>query len=183
MKRIVVLTMIVMVAAAAGSAWAVEGWFESRSASVWGGGRYSLDCGAPLPACPIPREFSLDAHVGPRGIGAVGSFSWGAPQTGTTVVEGHVTCLHIDEDSVAWSIAGGFVDHVNPAFDGWVFFFYSRDLGRAGSTARDLVKLVMFDPSQSPGLPAGFPARCPTLDEVPLGARAVLEAGDITITR
>ncbi len=182
MKRIVLLTTLLVVGAAAGSAWAIDGWLTPRGKSVWGGGRYSLECGSPLPACPVPRDFSLDAHGGARGLGATGSFSWGSPQIGP-LIEGRVTCLHVDEDSAKWSIAGGFIDHVNPSFDGWGFFFYTRDLGRAGSATRDLVKLFLFDPSQSPGIPAGFPFRCPSLGEVPLGARAVLDAGDITITR
>lgn len=127
---------------------------------VYGGGSFAgggtCSDGA-TPFCPaLSREFSILAEANPDGKGAYGSFRYGVPQAGQTLVVGRVTCLTVRGND---AIAGGvIVEHPDPAFVGGSFAMLFRDLADAGSSTRDRVSAGFVD------FPSAPPADCSQLD-------------------
>ena len=184
MRKVLFLGVSVLVLAAASVGWSAAGGGGGgpRQDRLAGGGTFGPGCSdGTAPFCPAnAREFSIDAAANPEGDGAYGTFVYGVPALGSTLVIGRITCLHVEGDS---AVAGGYVTGGTAAATAQVFFVYMRDRGDAGSFTRDRSSAAFVDVATSADVPAGFPNECPPLDNNAFKSGYLdLAAGDVQIT-
>jgi hypothetical protein len=150
---------------------------------LYGGGGTDPGCFVPdISFCRTTFiNFAIDAHATGTGQAAYGDYVYGPP-TGPTHVQ--ITCLAVDGVNAA--VGGVIVASTNAAFvgDRTVTFFVDNGTDFFGG---DFVSPnYTFLPSETTGLPAGFPYVCPSPDTGAPAAGVVrsflpISRGDIVI--
>lgn len=175
MRRFLLLGAVAALLTGAGVASSSQGNVEPLD-YVAGGGGFPPGCfdGPDVFCIGARRDFSIDAHSGPKGQNATGVSFFSGPTT--TFPRREVLCLRVDGNR---AVVGGTFVHPTLGLSGWAMLV--EDNGPPGPGPDDRTTPTFADPIESWG--AGFPKECPPFDAdffVETGFQP-LDSGDIVV--
>lgn len=179
-------TLIVLAAAAlfvgAGAAWSSQGSGDPLDA-VAGGGTFGPGCwDGPNPDPPCfgtRRDFSIDAHGGPKGQNATGFQYYGRQDGAGAAPRRDVQCMRVAGNVAV--VGGTYIQSTANGDELWGWAMRLEDNGPPGPGPDDRSSATFVDALGN--WPEDFPQVCPAIDESYFVANGYqpLHSGDIVV--